>query len=69
MRFTEGLKEQKFERKKFLYAAGLVALGGFLLTKLPLKFLSSKAEKIAYRNNNTNIQVRENPDSVKRTNA
>jgi hypothetical protein len=67
MKFTEGLKEQKFERKKFLYAAGLVALGGFLLTKLPVKFLSSKAEKIAYRNNG--IQVRENPDSVKRNNA
>jgi hypothetical protein len=67
MKFTEGLKEQKFERKYFLYAAGLVALGGFLLTKLPVKFLSSKAEKIAYRNNG--IQVRENPDSVKRTNA
>jgi hypothetical protein len=67
MKFTEGLKEQKFERKHFLYAAGLVALGGFLLAKLPLKFLSSKAEKIAYRNEN--IRVRENPDSVKRTNA
>jgi hypothetical protein len=67
MNFTEGLKELRFKRKHFLYSAGLVALGGFLLANFPLKFLSRKAEKLAYGNNK--IQVRENPESVKRTNA
>jgi N-acetyl-gamma-glutamylphosphate reductase len=49
------------------YATGAIALGGFLLAKFPIKFLSKRAENIY--SSNRKIQVRENPDSVKRIKA
>ncbi len=66
MKIFKGLKETKIERKQFLYASGLFALGGFLLAKFPVKLVSKRAENIL---NAGRIQVKENPDSVKRNNA
>lgn len=67
MKIIESLKETKIERKQFMYAAGLLALGGFLLAKFPFKFVSKRAEK--FYSSDKKIQVRENPESVKRVNA
>lgn len=67
MKILDFLKEKKLDRKQFIYATGAVALGGFLLAKFPIKFLSKRAEKIY--SSNRKIQVRENPDSVKRIKA
>lgn len=67
MKIIESLKETKIERKQFMYATGLIALGGFLLAKFPVRFLSKRAENLY--TSNKKIQVRENPDSVKRVNA
>lgn len=67
MKIFKGLKETKIERKQFMYAAGLLALGGFLLAKFPFKFVSKRAEK--FYSSDKKIQVRENPESVKRVNA
>jgi hypothetical protein len=67
MKILDFLKEKKIDRKHFIYATGAIALGGFLLAKFPFKFLSKRAENIY--SSNVKIQVRENPDSVKRINA
>ena len=67
MKIIESLKDTRIERKQFMYSAGLLALGGFLLAKFPIKFVSKRAEKIY--SSNKKIQVRENPESVKRINA
>lgn len=67
MKIFESLKETKIERKQFMYSAGLLALGGFLLAKFPVKILSKRAENLY--SSNKKIQVRENPESVKRINA
>jgi hypothetical protein len=67
MKIRDFLKEKKVDRKHFIYATGAIALGGFLLAKFPIKFLSKRAENIY--SSNGKIQVRENPDSVKRINA
>ena len=67
MKIFESLKETKIERKQFMYSAGLLALGGFLLAKFPVKFISKRAENLY--SSNKKIQVRENPESVKRINA
>ncbi len=67
MKILDFLREKKSDRKHFIYAAGAVALGGFLLAKFPIKFLSKRAENIY--SSNGKIQVRENPDSVKRIKA
>ena len=64
MKILDFLKEKKLDRKHFIYATGAIALGGFLLAKFPIKFLSKRAENIY--SSNRKIQVRENPDSVKR---
>jgi len=64
MKIRDFLKEKKLDRKHFIYATGAIALGGFLLAKFPIKFLSKRAENIY--SSNRKIQVRENPDSVKR---
>lgn len=66
MKVLENLNAKKLDRKKFLFATGLVALGGFLLAKFPFKFISNRAENII---SNNKIQVRENPASIKRINA
>ncbi|MFA7360384.1 MAG: hypothetical protein WC139_05045 [Candidatus Kapaibacterium sp.] len=66
MKIIESLKETKIERKQFMYATGLIALGGFLLAKFPFKFVSKRAENLF---SSKKIQVRENPESVKRVNA
>ena len=63
---AESLKETKIERKQFLYASGLLALGGFLLANFPVKFVSRRAENILSAGK---IQVKENPESVKRNKA
>lgn len=63
MKLFKSLKETKIERKQFLYASGLLVLGGFLLAKFPVRFVSRRAENIL---NAGKIQVRENPESVKR---
>ena len=67
MKIRDFLKEKKIDRKHFIYATGAIALGGFLLAKFPIKFLSKRAENIY--SSNRKIQVRENPDSVKRIKA
>jgi hypothetical protein len=67
MKILDFLKEKKLDRKHFIYATGAIALGGFLLAKFPVKFLSKRAENIY--SSNRKIQVRENPDSVKRIKA
>jgi len=67
MKILDFLKEKKVDRKQFIYVTGLAALGGFLLAKLPLKFLSGRAENMY--SSNTKIQVNENPDSIKRINT
>ncbi|MFZ4592310.1 MAG: hypothetical protein ACOYN6_15015 [Ignavibacteria bacterium] len=67
MKILDFLKEKKLDRKHFIYATGAIALGGFLLAKFPIKFLSKRAENIY--SSNRKIQVRENPDSVKRIKA
>ena len=67
MNILDYLKEKKLDRKHFIYVTGAAALGGFLLAKFPIKFLSKRAEKIY--SSNRKIQVRENPDSVKRIKA
>jgi hypothetical protein len=67
MKILDFLKEKKVDRKQFLYVTGAVALGGFLLAKFPIKFLSKRAENIY--SSKVKIQVRENPDSVKRIKA
>jgi len=67
MKILNFLKEKKVDRKHFIYATGAIALGGFLLAKFPIKFLSKRAENV-YSSGNK-IQVRENPDSIKRINA
>ena len=67
MKIRDFLKEKKVDRKHFIYATGAIALGGFLLAKFPIKFLSKRAENIY--SSNRGIQVRENPDSVKRIKA
>jgi len=67
MKILDFLKEKKVNRKQFIYATGAIALGGFLLAKLPVKFLSKRAENVY--GSNRKIQVRENPDSIKRINA
>lgn len=67
MKIFESLKETKLERKQFMFAAGLIALGGFLLAKFPVRFLSKRAENLYV--SGRKIEVKENPDSVKRVNA
>lgn len=67
MKILDFLKEKKTDRKHFIYAVGAAALGGFLLAKLPIKFLSKRAENVY--SSGVKIQVRENPDSVKRIKA
>jgi len=67
MKILDFLKEKKIDRKHFIYATGAIALGGFLLAKFPVKFLSKRAENIY--SSKVKIQVRENPDSIKRINA
>lgn len=67
MKIRDFLKEKKIDRKHFIYATGAFALGGFLLAKFPIKFLSKRAENIY--SSNRRIQVKENPDSIKRINA
>jgi hypothetical protein len=67
MKILDFLREKKVDRKHFIYATGAIALGGFLLAKFPIKFLSKRAENIY--SSNRKIQVRENPDSIKRINA
>jgi hypothetical protein len=67
MKILDFLREKKLDRKHFIYATGAIALGGFLLAKFPIKFLSKRAENIY--SSNRKIQVRENPDSVKRIKA
>ena len=67
MKILDFLKEKMLDRKHFIYATGAIALGGFLLAKFPIKFLSKRAENIY--SSNRKIQVRENPDSVKRIKA
>ena len=67
MKIRDFLKEKKVDRKHFIYATGAIALGGFLLAKFPIKFLSKRAENIY--SSKVKIQVRENPDSVKRIKA
>ena len=67
MKILDFLREKKLDRKHFIYATGAIALGGFLLAKFPIKFLSKRTENIY--SSNRKIQVRENPDSVKRIKA
>ena len=67
MKILDFLKEKKLDRKHFIYVTGAAALGGFLLAKFPIKFLSKRAENIY--SSKVKIQVRENPDSVKRIKA
>ena len=67
MKILDFLREKKVDRKHFIYATGAIALGGFLLAKFPIKFLSKRAENIY--SSNRKIQVKENPDSIKRINA
>ncbi len=67
MKIFESLNETKIERKQFMIAAGLMALGGFLLAKFPLRFISKRAENLY--TSNKKMQIRENPDSVKRVNV
>ena len=67
MKIFESLNETKIERKQFMIAAGLMALGGFLLAKFPLRFISKRAENLY--TSNRKMQIRENPDSVKRVNV
>lgn len=67
MKILDFLKEKKVDRKQFIYVTGLVALGGFLLAKIPMKFLSKRAENIY--TSNKKIRVNENPDSIKRINT
>lgn len=67
MKIFESLNETKIERKQFMIAAGLMALGGFLLAKFPLRFISKRAENLY--TSNKKMQIRENPYSVKRVNV
>ncbi|MFA5010895.1 MAG: hypothetical protein WC644_02975 [Ignavibacteria bacterium] len=79
MKNFESLKEAKpksglksgIERKQFMYSAGLLALGGFLLAKFPIKFISKRAENLYSSEKKIQLKSRvmENPESVKRINA
>ena len=67
MNVLEKLNESKIGRKKFLFASGMIALGGFLLATFPFKLLSGRQEKFISKDNKP--KVRENPGSVKRNNV
>ena len=64
MKTLDSLKETKIKRKNFLYLAGFLAAGAFIVSKVPASLFRSRTD--GQESGITKLKPVINPDAVKR---